>query len=274
MAIQDQKEEMEKDQIRQDIYRRWEGNHTRGKIFGGLIVILIGCVFFAREMGFFLPHWLFTWPMFLIVLGIYIGLKHAFQNSGWIFLILIGGIFLIRENIPDFEYARFLMPGAIILIGIAILFKPKKKFIYRNERYAFRHFNRMRHGKNWEDDAFRFNRSVTDEYLDTVSVFGSIKKNIISKDFKGGEVVAVFGGVEINLMQADIHGHVVLEVNQVFGGTKLIVPPHWEIKSELAAVLGSVEDKRPLRNDNATDGTKVLVLKGTTIFGGIDIKSY
>ncbi|HMW10948.1 MAG TPA: LiaF-related protein, partial [Bacteroidia bacterium] len=90
---------------------------------------------------------------------------------------------------------------------------------------------------------------------------------------KGGEVSAVFGGAEINFMQADIQGRVELEVNQVFGGTKLIVPAHWEIKSEIAAVLGSVEDKRPLRG-TTTDEKKVLILRGTTVFGGIDINSY
>ena len=37
----------------------------------------------------------------------------------------------------------------------------------------------------------------------------------------------MFGGAEINFMQADIQGRVELEVNQVFGGTKLIVPAHW-----------------------------------------------
>ena len=76
-----------------------------------------------------------------------------------------------------------------------------------------------------------------------------------------------------NFMQADIQGRVELEVNQVFGGTKLIVPAHWEIKSEIAAVLGSVEDKRPLRG-TTTDEKKVLILRGTTVFGGIDINSY
>jgi hypothetical protein len=70
---------------------------------------------------------------------------------------------------------------------------------------------------------------------------------------------------------------VVLDLTQIFGGTKLIVPHHWKVQSkDLVAVFGGVEDKRPmLGSTSPTDeNSKVLVLKGTCIFGGIDIKSY
>ena len=59
----------------------------------------------------------------------------------------------------------------------------------------------------------------------------------------------------------------------VFGGVKLIVPPHWEIKSSLDSVFGSVEDKRTIYKDVNSEG-KILVLKGAAVFGGIEIKSF
>ena len=49
------------------------------------------------------------------------------------------------------------------------------------------------------------------------------------------------GGAELNLMQADIHEQVFLEINNVFGGTKLIVPAHWYIKNEVSAVFGRMK---------------------------------
>ncbi|MBM3416907.1 MAG: hypothetical protein FJY20_10820 [Bacteroidetes bacterium] len=52
---------------------------------------------------------------------------------------------------------------------------------------------------------------------------------MLSKDFKGGDIVNIFGGTEFNLSQADIKGRVTLEVTTIFGGTKLIVPSHWEV---------------------------------------------
>jgi hypothetical protein len=73
-----------------------------------------------------------------------------------------------------------------------------------------------------------------------------------------------------------VNGKIVLELTQIFGGTKLIVPPHWKIQSEdLVAIFGGVEDKRAILSDpSVVSGSKVLVLRGTCIFGGIDIKSF
>jgi hypothetical protein len=111
--------------------------------------------------------------------------------------------------------------------------------------------------------------------LDSVNIFGGLKKNIISKDFQGGEIVTIFGGSELNLTQADVTGRITLEVTQIFGGIKLIVPPHWRIQSEeLVSIFGGVDDKRPILANPTYDEHRVLVLRGTNIFGGIDIKSY
>jgi hypothetical protein len=113
-----------------------------------------------------------------------------------------------------------------------------------------------------------------EDHIDSTAVLGGIKKNIVSKNFKGGEVVSVFGGTELNLMQADIQHPIVLEATQIFGGTSLIIPPHWQVKSdEMVAILGGIDDKRPVMLQGY-DPNKVLILKGTTLFGGLSIKSY
>jgi hypothetical protein len=53
--------------------------------------------------------------------------------------------------------------------------------------------------------------------------FWRCKKKHLTKNFKGGQVFNVFGGVEIDLTQSDIDGIVLLDITQVFGGTKLII---------------------------------------------------
>jgi hypothetical protein len=58
----------------------------------------------------------------------------------------------------------------------------------------------------------------------------------------------------------------------VFGGTKLIVPPHWDVKTELVTIFGGIEDKRHIASK--IDSSKVLIIQGTTVFGGIEINSY
>lgn len=75
-------------------------------------------------------------------------------------------------------------------------------------------------------------------------------------------------------MQADINGKVMIDVTQIFGGTKLLVPAHWEVQTEMVAIFGGIEDKRPQSHDKNYDGVKILVIVGTSVFGGIDIKSY
>jgi predicted membrane protein len=112
-----------------------------------------------------------------------------------------------------------------------------------------------------------------EDYINSTSIFGGTKKNILSKNFKGGNITNVFGGTEIHLGQADIQGTAVIETTTIFGGTKLIIPSNWTVKSQAAVIFGGVEDKRAVvPTPDASE--KILVLKGTVMFGGIDIRSY
>jgi predicted membrane protein len=115
--------------------------------------------------------------------------------------------------------------------------------------------------------------TMSEELIESVSVFGGTKRSIISKNFKGGEITSILGGSEINLSQADIQGKAFLEINQLFGGTKLIIPSNWQVQAESTAILGSVEDTR-IGNNSNVDPNKTLVIEGTSVFGGISIKSY
>lgn len=244
-------------------FRGGEPNRS-GRIFGGLIVVFVGAVLMSRAAGVYVPYWLISWPMLLIAIGTYVGFRHSFRGLAWAILILIGAVFLAKDVYRFTDYADFIWPTVIILIGIAIMFRPKG-----------RNRNRER-WRNW-DMEHQSSLDSSDDRLDSTVIFGAVKKKVISKTFRGGEAVTVFGGTEINLMQADVEGgRIVLDLTQVFGGTKLIVPPHWKIQSEdVVAILGGIEDKRPILSDaSAVDSGKILVLKGTCIFGGIDIKSY
>jgi predicted membrane protein len=63
-----------------------------------------------------------------------------------------------------------------------------------------------------------------------------------------------------------------LDITQIMGGTKLIVPPHWEIRSQLTSVFGNIEDKR--QQERIANPDKVLIIDGTSVFGGIEIRNY
>jgi predicted membrane protein len=240
--------------------KSWEHLHsTKGRIFSGFLVVAVGVVLLLKQLGFWLPQCLFTWEMLLIVIGLYTGFKHNFKRPGWIILIFVGLLFMVDDVFPGVNIEAYFWPIAIIFMGVVMITTAGK----RKERW-----------KNWRDQCRKTNSvSTSENMLDVISVLGGVKKNVITKDFKGGEITCVMGGAEINLSQADFEGKVILEITQVFGGTALIIPANWEVQSESTAILGGIEDKRAV-NDMISNGSKILVLKGVTVFGGIEIKNY
>lgn len=280
--------ETQKQNQTEDLFTQYEKSHKRGKVVGGIFVVIAGCLLLAREMGVELPYWLFKWYTIIIAVGLFVGFKHGFKNLSWLVLILVGGIFLISETYPEFSIKNYLWPIAIIIVGLFIIFKPRHRHSRcRENRFRHRHhrFNdpRLRDEKYWEQYRAEtekasyspFTETDSEDVINGVAFMSGIKKKIISKQFKGGEITVIFGGGEIDFTQADITDKATLEVTQVFGGTKLLVPANWEIKSETVSIFGSIEDKRMTRPTTlANEPSKILILKGTTIFGGIEIKSF
>jgi len=113
---------------------------------------------------------------------------------------------------------------------------------------------------------------TSEDYIDTTSIFGGVHKKVVSKNFRGGDIVTFLGGSEIDLSQAEIIGTARLDVTQVMGGTKIIVPAHWEVRSEVTALFAGFEDKR--QQPATINPEKVLIIDGTSIFGGIELKNY
>ena len=112
----------------------------------------------------------------------------------------------------------------------------------------------------------------SEDFIDGTTIFGGIHKTSVSKNFRGGDITVFMGGSEINLSQADINGTAVLDITQVMGGSKLIVPPNWEIRTNISSVFGNVEDKRT--QERITNPDKVLIIDGVSVFGGIEIRNY
>ena len=244
-------------------WRRSGRNHENGRILTGAFLVFAGAGLFLKNMHLGFPEWLFSWQVLLICLGVYFGLKHHFRGPLWLVLILVGGFSLQPEIFPFINLRVFTWPTILVIMGLFFILRPKKYEPHRIE------------------SGFEAIKSPVDEpeqvaagdKLDIVSILGSVKKVVVSKNFRGGEVVSFLGGSDINLSQADISGRVKLETTNIFGGTKIFVPPSWDIQSELVAVFGGVEDKRDIRSVNI-DPSKVLVLEGTCLFGGIEIRSF
>ena len=242
----------------------------------GIVLLIFGAVLLLQSLGLFVPDWILSWPMFLIAFGVFIGQRHQFRNPSSLILIIIGLIFLADEIFPRADFDDFVWPIAIIGVGMYLIIGKKKITNWGKDVEEQKPTD-----LNWDKRVDENNEPITppgssaDDYLDIVSIFGGVKKNIVSKSFRGGEIVAIMGGAEIILTQSDLaYGRVELEITQVFGGTKIIVPPHWKVSSDVVAIFGGLEDKRPFMSNNTISEDKHLIIKGTSIFGGIDIRSF
>lgn len=233
---------------------------SNGKVLGGSIIIGVGLLLLVQKFGVVFPYWLFSWKTALIAIGLILGAKHRFRYFGWMLFVMAGVLFLLEDIIPGINMSKFIWPIIIVVAGIFTIF--------------FNPFNVGGWKNPWTRKP-RSNQEITSEedFIESMSLFGGIRKNVLSKKFKGGEIATVVGGTEINLSKADINGYgkAVLEVAAVLGGVKIIVPPDWDVKSEVIAILGTVEDKRPLQTKTNSD--KVLIIRGAAVLGGIDIRS-
>ena len=273
----------ERQKMRDEIRERWRarfqdrqhmmfGTHVRSSgIWTGVFILLIGVAALIKATVTDLPTWVFSWQTFLIALGFFIGLKHSFRGGSWFILMLIGGAFLIPEINPELTIRRYIWPMVLIIIGAFLILRPR----------------RHHHWGDWNDNQKKSSASPGVEYAKVInetpdskedfvqatSIFGGVKKNVISKNFKGGDLVSIFGGTELDLSRADFTGTATIELTTIFGGTKLIIPSDWSVKSDAAVIFGGVEDKRHIPDNPASDA-KVLRLRGTVMFGGVDIKSY
>lgn len=269
------------------------------RVLAGLVVILAGVGLLMQQVGNYFPWWLFSWPMVLIAVGVFSGLKSGFRFFGSFILITIGGLFLAQEVFAGFEIEKFIWPAVVITIGLGIAFGRGRRNCGPWGGPGNHHFRRrmrermeakwgpdwrekmekMRHHhENWREFESNWKRSrynpgtptAAGEMIDVNAVFGSVKRTVLSKNFAGGEINAVLGGCEVDFTKADFTGRVMLEVNSVFGGTRIIVPPNWTVVSEMDSVFGSLEDKRPTQLLQP-DPTRVLILQGASVFGGTEL---
>ncbi len=249
-------------------------NKEGGRIIGGLILVTVGIGLLLRNLGYIFPEWLFSWPMILILVGIYSGVKHKFRNGTWAILMGIGGLFLADIISPSLRLQPAFWPIIIIGLGVIFIFSPKGKGNCNKRQYRNR--DRWKNSTLPETDILTTADDMpkdNSDFLRIDSVFSGVNRRILSKNFKGGKITCVFGGAEVDFMQADINGEAVLKMEMVFGGAKIIVPQNWTVVNEIGGVFHGVDDKR--RNNTVpSDPAKILTLRGSAVFGGVEIRSY
>ena len=108
---------------------------------------------------------------------------------------------------------------------------------------------------------------ITTDSLNETAVFCSLNRVIKSDRFSGGTMTIVFGGGTIDLSQVTpATSEITLDFTTVFGGIKLIVPQNWNVMCKGTSVFGGYDN-----HIEKSEGTVTLILKGVTVFGGIEI---
>lgn len=250
-------------------------NSEAGRIVGGLILVAAGAFLLLRNMGVFLPGWLFSWPIILILVGIYSGFKHNFRNNSWLIMIAVGVFFLVDKFIPSLSLEPLFWPLVIIGLGVAFILRPRKSKWEDFKKDT--NYNQWKSvpGSSFQEPAGDTPANIdSNDFLVARSVFSGIKRNVVTKNFQGGNVSCIFGGAEFNLTQVDFTGQVVLKLEMIFGGSKFIIPSNWTVQNEIDGVFHGVEDKRKWHSDSGSNPAKILILRGSAVFGGIEITSY
>lgn len=273
---------------------KYKKQNNDGNIAFGFIILGIGVILLLKKLGIFIPGWVLTWPMILIAIGTFAVIKHEFKSFFGFVMLFLGAYFLLRNEFDfDFGLSQFIWPIGLISLGIYLITQ-------RNREN--RVIDEIRN--NWQNNkssgAFKssgveeakvvseetenatssgdtgFTRTTGTSFTDKLNIdaiFSGVNRKMISKNFQGGRITTAFGGVEVDLTSADFSGVVTIQVDVIFGGVKMIVPPHWDIRTEVSNIAAGLEDKRFFR-DGGVDPSKVVILKGTILFGGLEIKSY
>lgn len=268
---------------------RWRQNRNRyrghGGLVGGVILAGIGVVLLLQNLG--IPGFDDLeryWPMILIVVGI----AKAASSMGmggriWGGGVFAAGVIFLLSNFgiirPDMW--RFLWPGVLILIGLAMLARSIDRQTYTGEGSA----TAATAAKTMADDIK--NRIISDSgrargsgspgsanHLSEWAVFGGTRRRVDSQDFQGGEAFACFSGVELDLRKAaSTRDEIIIEANAIFGGIELRVPETWNITVRGSGIFGGYEDET-LDTRVVPDAKQPhLIVNGFAVFGGVTIKN-
>ena len=228
------------------------------RILLGAILIFLGSIFLLNTMDIFhfqIVHVVFSWPFFMLVIGLFILVNTGKKFLGGV-LTGLGTLFLIERIFPEVDFdGGIIIPIFLILLGAYIIFKKRRI----DSEHSYDHTT----------------SNINKDKIDDVSIFGGGQKIILSNNFQGGSVTAVFGGSEINLINCQLaQGDNVIDVLCVFGGTTLIVPKEWNIVVNVTSILGGFSNKSIRNPSIVIDQSRTLHIKGLALFGGGEIKTY
>ena len=230
-----------------------------GKLIAAIVLIAAGALLMLNTFNlvdFSLKYYIINWRTLLIGIGLILLASPNHRITSYI-VIGLGVVVWVPELLgAHIRLHQVFWPVILIAIGLIIISR------------------RGKHGGVGSQKIRNEDGTVSTDYLNDIAIFGGGLMRVESQNFKGGTLTAIFGGREINLRTAQIAPEgCVIDVFAMFGGTKLIVPDDWQVKSDVLSLFGGFSDKRHIRPDEVKEN-KILLLKGVVMFGGVEVKSF
>lgn len=225
------------------------------KLVFAISAVVIGTAWLLRNVGILDAAWtqyLFSWQMILIVVGTIGWTSDKEGSTGYMIMVFVGGFWLLYDYYHwRINFWDVLLPSILIVAGLSVLLKFRKQ------------------------KQLTVNNLSSTDVLDSVAIFGSSEVRITSQNFSGGQSVAIFGGSDIDFSKAELApGKNVVEVTNIFGGSTIVVPSHWNVKVEVTGILGAFSDNRKNFIQNSDNNDRELIIKGLAMLGGGELKSY
>lgn len=246
-----------------------EQKNSNKRFYFGVILIVVGIIMILEKLNLIpesVSDLLISWQMLLVGIGI-LSLIGGNRVGGTI-LILVGTFFMIPELIDvPYEIRQIYWPLILVAIGVALLLR------HRDRQNALAGIDP---GVKAPLEHELINNNNSHDSFDDFVIFGGREIFINSQAFAGGKATSIFGGMEFDLRKANMRpGGAVIDCVSVFGGCGFKIPMDWNVRNEVTTLFGAFTDKRgDTFNERYYDPSKTVVIKGVSIFGGIEVKHF
>lgn len=244
-------------------------NHS-GKFLIAVLLISAGVLMFARNMGWIhgeIYHLIVSWQTLLVFLGLYFLARRNYVAGVAVLLtgvyFLLGRLYCLPENSREMVW-----PVALIAVGIAFLFKAKRKSDYFRSIHSNETCGSF-DSKIEGDESCGCHTS--DGFLNSNNVFGGVRHVVLDEVFKGAKIRNSFGGTTIDLRHTHIEkGETIIDIECNWGGVELYIPSDWKVINQCSPFFGGCDDKR--WQAAITDPERILIIRGSITFGGLEIR--